>query len=182
MYSPGHVGIALLCFTPVATLLHLYGLKRAAQVGVVGALLTASAPDVDLFLATIPHRGITHTVAAAVAVGVLFGTTGALTRSPSLGTRLSDSVFSFAVGTLGVGTHLLGDVITPMGIQPFAPLLDVHYTLNLVAASDPTANAGFLVAGLLTYRVSTEATRVFTPSRAPTESVRALGEAETDLS
>jgi inner membrane protein len=182
MYSPGHVGIALLCVTPLAAGLCLAGHRRAARVSVLGFLLTASAPDVDLYLAGVPHRGITHTLVAAGVVGLLFGIVAVLTRSPSLSTRVADFVFGCLVGILGLSTHLLGDVVTPMGIQPFAPLVDAHYTLNLVYASDPTANAGLFVAGLVAYGLSTEVTRILAPSPTSTDSTTPLREADPDLS
>ncbi|SEO85835.1 inner membrane protein [Halogranum amylolyticum] len=182
MYFPGHVGIALLCFTPVAILLHRYGLRRAVRVGTVGFLLTASAPDVDLYLAAVPHRGVTHTATAAVAVGVLFGVVGALTRAPGFRRRRYDFFFTSLVGAVGIGTHLLGDVVTPMGIRPFAPLFDAHYTLSLVRASDPTVNAGLLAAGLTTYRLHGDVARLL--DRAPLatnrESVATVGETDND--
>lgn len=185
MYSPGHVGIALLCVTPLAAVLRLAGHRRAARMSVLGFLLTASAPDIDLYLAAVPHRGVTHTLVAAGVVGLLFGVVTALTRSPSLSTRFADFVFGCLVGTLGLSAHLLGDVVTPMGLQPFAPLVDAHYTLSLVYASDPTANAGLFVAGLLTYGLSTEVTRVLAPPPASTDSTdptTPLREVDPDLS
>ncbi|SFL59111.1 inner membrane protein [Halogranum rubrum] len=188
MYLPGHLGIALLCSTPLAAFFQQSGLRRASQVGVLGFLVTASAPDVDLYLSAVPHRGITHTFVAATAVGLLFGVVAASTRLPALQSRRRDFTFGFAVGTLGISTHLAGDVITPMGIQPFAPLLDAHYTLNLVYASDPTANAGFLVAGAAAHMLSTAFVRGRVPSSTPTqpqtqvESTTPLVETEPDLS
>jgi inner membrane protein len=70
-----------------------------------------------------------------------------------------------------------------MGIRPFAPLLDAHYTLNLVYASDPTANAAFLVAGVTVHLLNNTALRVWSPSTPPeSESVAPFVETDTDLS
>lgn len=163
MYFLGHLGIALLCFAPLAAILSVRGLRRAVQVGAVGFVLTASAPDVDLLLATVPHRGITHTVVAAVTVGLAFGVVGWTFRPAKLGGRGREFCFAAVVGTLGTGTHLLGDVITPMGIRPFAPVSDASYTFSLVYASDAGANAGLLVTGVLTLRLSLQAARLLSP-------------------
>jgi len=55
--------------------------------------------------------------------------------------------FGFAVGALTVVSHLLADVITPMGIRPFWPLSDRHFTLDLVYAKNWAANVLLFVLG-----------------------------------
>lgn len=48
-------------------------------------------------------------------------------------------------------THLVGDVITPMGIRPLYPFVPTSYTLDLVAARNPTANLALLSVGCLAF-------------------------------
>jgi inner membrane protein len=51
------------------------------------------------------------------------------------------------VVTLSACSHLVGDVVTPMGLRPFAPVSDVHLTLSLVYSRNPQVNAALLFAG-----------------------------------
>jgi inner membrane protein len=53
------------------------------------------------------------------------------------------------VGIHSVLTHLLADALTPMGIEPFAPLDGRSYSLDLWKASNPAANYGLLAVGVL---------------------------------
>jgi inner membrane protein len=46
-----------------------------------------------------------------------------------------------------IGAHLLADVLTPMGIQPFKPFNNTKYTLEMTKAANPIANYVLLVAG-----------------------------------
>lgn len=166
MELPGHVGVALLASLPVAYLLAARD-RRQLRGSLAVLLAAAVAPDADLYVAEIVHRGPTHTVWAALAVGgvlALPALAGYRRRGvdgrawPRAWTPSSDSVsdpvgnrrawFVPAVGVLGVASHLLGDVLTPMGVRPFAPIVPTTYTLSLTAAADPVANAALLTAGV----------------------------------
>lgn len=57
------------------------------------------------------------------------------------------AVFGFVVGTVTIVSHLLADVITPMGITPFWPVSGRQYTLSLTRADNTVANYLLLVAG-----------------------------------
>lgn len=146
MYLPGHVGLALVA---AAVLVVTTGVERRVVAGVTVLVLLASAPDVDLFLAGIQHRGITHTVWAALGLGSALAVGGGLLARRS-GTT-DDSSFTFAVGTASGLTHLVGDVITPMGIRPLHPLVSTTYSLDLVAARNPDANLALLCAGVCAF-------------------------------
>lgn len=57
------------------------------------------------------------------------------------------AVFVFSIGTLGICSHLFGDLITPMGINPFWPVEDTNFSLHLTHASNGYANSILLVLG-----------------------------------
>lgn len=154
MYAPGHVGIALAVYAPVGGYLlrrRRPGLAVAGIAAVAGASLL---PDADLLLPWVAHRGPTHTVWFAAVVGGALGGLGWLLPAWLHGHgvhRFHLGAGGFGLGVLSVLAHLLGDVVTPMGIRPLDPVSDASYSADLVAASDPTANAALLaLGGLLT--------------------------------
>lgn len=151
MYPPGHIGIALALYSPIGLFLSLRGRVRLAVAGTVLVAGVTLLPDVDKHLHWFVHRGFTHTVWFALAVGVSLGTLTALLgyrrRRGTAALRLG--AFGLCMGTLAILAHLLGDVITPMGIRPFQPLGVGDYTFSLVFASDPTANERLFTAGCL---------------------------------
>lgn len=162
MYWPGHVGIALLLYAPVASLLARRGRERTALLGLAGVLPLAVAPDVDLYVASLAHRGVTHTVWGVLACGAAFAlVVAARGRLASGG---PSPTFGFLVGALAGAGHLLGDVVTPMGVRPLSPLLARGYTLDLVYASNAAANRGLLVAGVLGFGVALLEARVRGPA------------------
>ncbi|WP_129115744.1 metal-dependent hydrolase [Halegenticoccus tardaugens] len=153
MYAPGHVGIALLCYSPVAALLTHNGRHRERRAGTVGVLVCAALPDADLYIIQLMHRGITHTLWMALAVALVFGITGWATGRH--GSRAASSArFGFAVGALGVGSHLAGDVITPLGLRPLYPLSDATYSLALVYSRTPAVNVAFFALGVGAFAAS----------------------------
>jgi inner membrane protein len=176
VHKDGHVGVALLLYAPVVAamsyraewLLPYAALGAVALVDIMWpvALLTdsdvsfsfAMIPDLDMRVSFVKHRGITHTVWFALFTGAV---TAALTyglvwygadRFPQYvpeGTLLLGSLFMGGIGVFSVLTHLLGDVMTPMGIEPFAPLSDRRYTLDLWRADNSVANAGLHALGVV---------------------------------
>ncbi|OYR57093.1 metal-dependent hydrolase [Halorubrum halodurans] len=148
MYRKGHVGAALAAYAPVGFgLAAVAGLELAAGAGVVAAW-TAMLPDLDTRIPFVKHRGITHTVWFALAVGVAFGLVGgAVGLEGGSAAALGFAALGFALGAGTVVSHLLADAITPMGIRPYAPVRGDHYTLDLVAAANPVANYVLLVLG-----------------------------------
>jgi inner membrane protein len=157
VYRTGHQGINLLLFAPVLAALATTGHTMLGVLGVVIVFLTASLPDVDTKLPLIAHRGITHTVWAAIGVGLVVGVPTYL-----LGGQITASIPELAVYSplvlaayLGVVTivsvlgHLVGDVLTPMGIRPFEPLSSRSYTLNVCPAASPIANWTLFGAGIV---------------------------------
>lgn len=151
MHKEGHVGIGLLLFSPIAFLTFELGLAEVFALGMVAMAVWSFLPDIDMQL-PIRHRGPTHSFVAAGIAGLLtafiavyFATQGTgrgsdlVINSPILA-HLAAAGFGFSIGVLGVVSHLLGDVLTPMGIQPFWPYSSKEYSIGLVLAADKQAN------------------------------------------
>jgi inner membrane protein len=149
MHREGHYGVALLAYAPVAFVLFALGYATLAVFGGLVVVGGAMVPDLDQRVPGIAHRGPTHTVWFALAVGALVGVAGGVIgaqRGPlaAVGTAL----FGTLAGTLTVGAHLLADVLTPTGIRPLAPVRDERYTLDVVKAANPLANYALLALGI----------------------------------
>ena len=142
MHRLGHYGAALLCFSPIATILTALGAVEMAVAG--GAVVVGGAmlPDWDQRVPGLSHRGPTHTVWFALIVGAVVGATGGLIGGAVLG------AMGAVAGTMLVVAHLLADALTPMGIRPFAPIRDTKYTLDVVQASSTVGNYLLLVVGV----------------------------------
>jgi len=160
MYPPGHVGLTALLFAPLVCWFRLRGRPVAASQCLHVALALSLVPDVDKLLPGLVHRGVTHTLLAAMVAGalVVVCVRPARTRSPGLGEfrpvrartpglGAEHPAVCYLVGAGSVVVHLVGDVITSMGIQPLFPLRRVGYSLDLVQASSPTANLALVAAG-----------------------------------
>ncbi|QLH83709.1 metal-dependent hydrolase [Halosimplex pelagicum] len=165
MYRTGHYGAALLVYAPVGGALLAAGFDAAALVGGAVVVGLSGLPDVDQRIPFVEHRGPTHTVGflvlvalavggAGVAVGeavateeaVLSGDATASGAPVASGGTAALGAFGFLLGSLAVASHLLADALTPMGITPFRPLSDAHYTLALTRADNAAAN--YLLLGL----------------------------------
>lgn len=151
MYVLGHIGISLLLFAPIAAA--LLAADHTGLAVLTGLLMVAFGPlpDVDEYTDRIDHRGPTHTVwfAAAVGLGVGLGAFGIVIVTASVSVDLgtatsfaprSSGMWFGAVSTLTILGHLAGDLITPMGVWPFRPLSDWHHSFNLTPAKNPQAN------------------------------------------
>lgn len=150
MHREGHVGAALLVYAPLAFIATAAGADELALIGAVTAAALSMAPDVDLRLPGVPHRGPTHTVWFAAAVGIATGLAGALIGA---GDGLLEAAllgaFAFLVGAGSVVSHLAADALTPAGVRPFAPRNDRKYTYSVVRAANPLANYALLAIGFL---------------------------------
>jgi len=148
VYRNGHYGAALLAYAPVAFAVTAAGYQTLALAGGAVAAALATLPDVDVKL-PIPHRGPTHTLWFALAVGLATGTGGLLLgRELGVATALALGGFGFLVGTLAICSHIAADALTPMGVTPFTPLSGRHVTYDIVKAKNRVANYLFLVVGL----------------------------------
>lgn len=160
MKQAGHYGVALLVYAPVAFVVLHEGNDALALVGGVVALTLAMTPDVDRIVPSLDHRGPTHSVAFALFVGAVAGCTGWIAGTivdPATAPQVAR--FAFSVATLSVASHLLADVVTPMGIRPLWPLSDRRFTLALVPAKHGLANRALLALGTCAVAIATYATR-----------------------
>lgn len=148
MHQLGHVGAALLLYSPVAFRYLSAGETALAILGGAIAVSLATAPDCDEYLPFVEHRSVTHTVVFALLVGATIGAAAWVVGS-RVDPTIAGSVarFAFGVGTLTVVSHLLADVVTPMGIRPFWPVSDRHFTLGLVYSKNWTANVLLFAVG-----------------------------------
>lgn len=150
MYAPGHVGAALCCYAPVAAALTRGGEPVLALLGAAVAVALSTLPDADNY-AVVPldHRGPTHTV-WFVGAGTIAATgVGALAGALVLGRPVAVAATVGVAAFVSLGSHLLADVITPMGIRPFYPLSAWHHSFDITPANDPRANAAILIVGVL---------------------------------
>ncbi|ELY63933.1 metal-dependent hydrolase [Natrinema versiforme] len=145
MYRDGHAGFNALLYAPfVPTVTAAYSLETALW-GAVIALAAANLPDLDQSIEQIDHRGPTHTVWFALLFGFVAGVGTVLVARSGFGS--GSFGFGFAVGTCGILAHLAGDIVTPMGIAPFAPVSRVHVTLEWFKSKNGRINRAFLLVG-----------------------------------
>ncbi|GAA0228388.1 metal-dependent hydrolase [Haladaptatus pallidirubidus] len=142
MYRPGHFGVALTLYAPIAGVLVAAGLTDRAFLGAGLSLALAMLPDLDSKTIRLQHRGPTHSIPFALLVGLLSGAAAGVLAGVDGGVSVGlwFAGFGLLVGTLTIVSHLLADVLTPMGIRPFWPVSDKHFTLDITPASDPKAN------------------------------------------
>jgi len=147
MYPPGHVGLTALLFAPLACWFRLTGRGQACAECLCVAVSLSLLPDIDKLLPGLVHRGVTHTLLFAAVFGLLVPVLvlPGNRRLPGLGAE--HAVVGYLIGVGSLVSHLVGDVITPMGVQALFPALGTVYSLDIVQASSPTANAVLLLAG-----------------------------------
>jgi inner membrane protein len=148
MHKTGHIGVALLVYAPIGLALLLAGFDELAVLGGVGMVVLATLPDSDHRLPFVAHRGPTHSVAFAVALGAVLGVAGFAFGGYVSHSPATMGAFAFLIGSLAVFSHLLADSITPMGIRPFWPVSGWHYSANVVRAKNPIANYLLLAVGI----------------------------------
>lgn len=150
MHKYGHYGTALIVYAPVGFLILAAGFTDVALAGAAVVVGGAMLPDVDMKLPFVKHRGPTHTVGFALAVGVTLALLGTLVGSGTGAlAALALGLFGFVVGSLTVGAHLLADALTPMGIRPLEPRDDREVCLDVTRASNPLANYALLAVGAI---------------------------------
>ncbi|WP_254764165.1 metal-dependent hydrolase [Natrinema marinum] len=149
MYQVGHYGGALVAYAPLGTVVTLGGHGDIAIVGGLVCVALSTLPDYDHRLPLIDHRGPTHTIAFALLVGAgLAALTAVLVDDASAFVGASVVSFAFLVGLVSIGSHLLADALTPMGIRPLWPLSRRRYSLEVTTAANPVANYGLFCLGI----------------------------------
>ena len=150
MYRTGHLGVSLLVFAPIGYLFLAAGEPLAAVVTGGTMLWLSMLPDVDHRIPGVPHRGPTHSLLFAVLVGVAFAGAGAmLAEGLGIGDRALLPTHGFFLGFVTVGAHLLGDVLTPAGVNLFWPW-GREFSLSLTRADSTIANYGLFLGGVFT--------------------------------
>lgn len=148
VYAPGHVGAALCCYAPVAAALSTRGEPALALLGAGVAVACSTLPDADeLDALPVDHRGPTHTV-WFVAVGALVATVAGAVAGLVVGRPVAVGATVGGAAFVSLGSHLLADVVTPMGLRPFYPLSAWHHSFALTPAKNPRVNAALLAVGL----------------------------------
>ena len=152
MYRKGHYGVSLLVFAPIAFV--LLAVDTAALAVVTGGVMLwlAMLPDLDHRVPGVPHRGPTHSLLFAALVGGVFAAAGAGLESAAGGVEavagFSLPVTGFAIGVLAVLAHLLGDALTPAGVNFLWPVSTRSYTVGLCRADNTIANYGLFSVGV----------------------------------
>lgn len=160
MFPAGHFGIVLIAYAPIAYVLVVRAEERAVTPGLTYALVLTYLPDFDVFVPGLVHRGLSHTLLAVLVLGALSALVWGAVGTRSLRGPVDRGAFGFLVGALGVGCHLAGDVITPMGVQPFLPLDGTVYTMTLVAAERFEVNLALLVVGIAVHAATVHLARL----------------------
>lgn len=148
MHRNGHIGAALAAYSPVVLVVCALGMAEVAVVGAAAVGFLSTLPDLDMRIPFLDHRGPTHTVWFAVAVGGLGGLVGAfLGASSGVLAAAGLAVLGFSVGLLTVLSHVAADAVTPAGVRPLAPYRSTHVTLDLWTSRNPIANYLLLALG-----------------------------------
>ncbi|UIO99308.1 metal-dependent hydrolase [Halobaculum sp. CBA1158] len=150
MYKRGHLGVAMLTLAPITFWLLTAGYPVFAVLVAGTVLYLAMLPDVDHRIPGIPHRGPTHSLLFAGVVGGVFAGAASLVE-PVLSVAVPGGVsmvaFGFLLGFGSVVAHLLGDVITPAGVNFLWPY-PREWSLYLTTADSTLWNWGLFVLGV----------------------------------
>jgi len=171
MLREGHLGIGLLVYLPVAAILAVFDYWVLFAIGVWATVIGAGLPDLDTQVRVIKHRGWTHTIWFMLLVAVggsvlgLFSIQWIFGFFPLVGDVVSRSLGVAAAGifaggmALGVGSHLVGDLVTREGLRPFHPVLPrdiggltvskTRYHWGSLRAKNRLMNTLFFGAGVL---------------------------------
>lgn len=150
MRRPGHYGVSMLVYAPFGAWLALAGFPGLAVVGGASVLALSMLPDVDARIPLVPHRGPTHSLLFAVAVGVGLGAALATVVAAFAPDAAGGDArhFGFVVGAVAVIAHLLADALTPAGVPLLWPLSGRRFSVSLWPASSPVGNWLLFALGL----------------------------------
>jgi inner membrane protein len=160
MNKVGHWGVALLFAAPVAIAIAFtqHSLEPALPYIVI-SVATCRLPDADMHTPFISHRGITHTLAFAIAVTALVaaGMGALLPELPTQNMPYSRNVIWFYV-TGGIATglvsHLAADLLTKSyhhGLKLFWPISSKVYHLGVTSSGSTTTNGLLMILGIVPY-------------------------------
>jgi inner membrane protein len=148
VYRTGHWGAALLAYAPLGYLL-LRSDPILAFVGAGVVLWLSTLPDIDMRL-PVRHRGPTHSL---LFLGVVAAVLGAAGGALGVGTYRPVGVLpgvglGVLLGVVGIGSHLLADMLTPAGVNLFWPLPAESKSFSVARADNTLANYGLLGLGV----------------------------------
>jgi len=149
MFPPGHYGVALALYAVVGSVLLRRGYVRDALSGGGIVLAYTLFPDLDGKLEFVVHRGLTHTLWFAAAVGLFCVLVAASDlRGRSRRGAAAGAGWAFFLGAFAVVAHLAADLLNPWGVMPLYPATPALYSLDVVRATNDAANYAMLGAGL----------------------------------
>ncbi|MHB9286045.1 metal-dependent hydrolase [Halobacteriales archaeon Cl-PHB] len=154
MHRTGHVGLGLLAASPLSWAALERGDPALALAVTTTVVALSTLPDVDEVLPGVEHRTWTHSIPFAALVGLLTGF-GWWVLGTSVG-RADPLVLAGQGGTAGavaVLVHLLGDVVTPMGVAVLWPVSRRRRSLKIVPSNHRIANYLLLAGGAATWVV-----------------------------
>jgi inner membrane protein len=150
VHAAGHYGAALLLYAPVGYVIAETS-PSAALVAGAGVLALATLPDADEFLPFVDHRGPTHSLVFLVVVTLALAGVGWTAGHTAVG-HVADpgdlALVGALVGAVAVGSHLLADLVTPMGVNLLWPYRGPMLSLRLTYSRDLAANLALLLAGV----------------------------------
>ncbi len=150
MHRDGHRGIALLLMLPVTGLFGIIGFAMT-----ITAVAVCRLPDLDQGHNWLSHRGSTHTVWFALAVGTVAcaGLYVGLLAAPVALPAWPIALLAGTTVFLGIISHLLADSLTvgrgDHAIRPFRPVSPLPLRFGLFRADSKGWNTGFLVGGIV---------------------------------
>ncbi|UPV74817.1 metal-dependent hydrolase [Halorussus limi] len=153
MFRIGHYGVSLALYAPLGGLLLAGGHPTAAVAGGAAVCWLAMLPDVDHRIPGVSHRGPTHTLAFAALVG---GATWTAASAGASATGLGGlsagpaplPAFAGGIAAFAVLAHLVGDLLTPMGVALLWPVSGRRYSLSVTPADSTTWNYGLFALGV----------------------------------
>ncbi|SHG82892.1 inner membrane protein [Halobaculum gomorrense] len=140
----------MLALAPITFWLLVDGYPTFAVLVAGTVLYLAMLPDVDHRIPGISHRGPTHSLLFAGVVGAAFAGAASLVEpvfSIAVPGGVSMVAFGFLLGFGAVLAHLLGDVITPAGVNFLWPY-PREWSLSLTTADSTLWNWGLFALGV----------------------------------
>lgn len=156
MFRPGHYGVSLVLYAPVGCWLLALGNPTVALAGGAGVLWMTMLPDWDSHIPLITHRGSTHTL---LFVGLVAGAVWTVATATGLGIQpvgpFALQEFAAGIAALALLSHLVADLLNPMGVALFWPLSDRRFTVAVTRADNRLANYLLFALGVFTTAVGT---------------------------
>jgi inner membrane protein len=150
MHAPGHYGAALLAYAPIGYVMMSTDPALALLGGFV-VLGLATLPDIDQRLPGIPHRGPTHSLLFVAVASFALGRATNWLNLPAVQpfATVPAVEFGLLLGVVGLGSHLLADMITPAGLNLLWPVPFETIALPVAKAENTVVNYGLLGLGVV---------------------------------